>query len=522
MTEEASTTETPAAAAILSTAGVKGRDPARPLLCRTEASLAALLRRLLDDLSSSDLWLETKGLPPPNGTPIWARYSVPSLSLMIDLGAVVGAAVGTNVLLRFDRLDETQLRAIAECHETITPDAEANKESIAEWQPPAPNTDTHPAAPEHHPEASLDSPSSGATVLLPKIDRAAPATFDPRGSTLFLAVFCTLVGLGAAWLAAQKLYGERDEILRRETSEAITKLSQQLDATRRARHRDALAGAFLERRSAWVEGFDQLLICSRRGCRTRAGTEPPPELVDRFEKLAPQEALHIEPLDETHHWLVLREAEGFAAGVVKKESSPLKEPQEAPPRSATLLAAAALGALLVSLIAALAASKKLRAKTASILEAGAKTQHDREREALRFSRAASDEEARLLYQQMSARLEHDAEPSLKTFLSLGPLAARRIDLQVVIEDAVRLARESFGGRPLFLSFEAKEAAFFPRISAKESDVREKVHAAITDVAGKIRQGTIALELTREDTLFKLAITSKDGPSIVLSFPMQLR
>lgn len=133
---------------------------------------------------------------------------------------------------------------------------------------------------------------------------------------------------------------------------------------------------------------------------------------------------------------------------------------------------------------------------------------ERDEEVLRMRRVLSEEESKSLQKEISQWLEADlsvaldgmreilrrpepeatsaadrkrldqlveqAELALKSAFSRAAIATARVDFAATIRDAVELARASLPGEAVELRFDAPNAVLFPRISARESELREMV------------------------------------------------
>src|SRR5262249_1243611 len=79
-------------------------------------------------------------------------------------------------------------------------------------------------------------------------------------------------------------------------------------------------------------------------------------------------------------------------------------------------------------------------------------------------------------------LAAQAAASLQQALAFASIASRRIDLAATIEDAVAYARTLQLGSKVKVELVAPNAVLFPRLDARESEIREMVQALIVRAA----------------------------------------
>jgi serine/threonine protein kinase/methyl-accepting chemotaxis protein len=108
-------------------------------------------------------------------------------------------------------------------------------------------------------------------------------------------------------------------------------------------------------------------------------------------------------------------------------------------------------------------------------------------------------------------LAAQASASLQHALAFAAIASRRIDLAATVEDAVAYARTLLFGSKVKVELEAKNAVLFPRLDAKESEIREMVQALIMRAAKlALPDSRITIELSLSGGALSLDVPFSAG------------
>jgi HAMP domain-containing protein/tRNA A-37 threonylcarbamoyl transferase component Bud32 len=158
---------------------VDARFSGRPVVRRRFDSIPALVHTLWRELGAGAGWVTTQGEVPPAGTPAIVRFVVPRLGLELDLGAVLGGALGgegARALLRYDRLPKPELDRLTElvaASASLPGNREAN-EPLSTFEAPQPRQ--RPYRREPPAAVSTGATRSWSSGLLPAQAAATPPT----------------------------------------------------------------------------------------------------------------------------------------------------------------------------------------------------------------------------------------------------------------------------------------------------------------------------------------------------------
>lgn len=119
--------------------------------------------------------------------------------------------------------------------------------------------------------------------------------------------------------------------------------------------------------------------------------------------------------------------------------------------------------------------------------------------------------------QRSKRIEAlsgQASLSLQQALALAAIASRRIDLASTVADAIAYVRTALHGSKIGVELEAKNAVLFPRLEARESEIRELVQTLVGRIARALAGGdAIHVSLHLEKEALVLAVHSPRAASV---------
>jgi serine/threonine protein kinase/HAMP domain-containing protein len=114
------------------------------------------------------------------------------------------------------------------------------------------------------------------------------------------------------------------------------------------------------------------------------------------------------------------------------------------------------------------------------------------------------------------KLEHlaaQATASLQQALAFATIASRRVDFASTVADAVAYARTALHGSKVGVELDAKNAVLFPRLDAKESEIREMVQTLVLRSAKLTQPGErIVTLLFQTEATLNLAVRypKRDG------------
>lgn len=162
---------------------IDARHSGRPVVRRRFGSIPALVHTLWRELGAGAGWVSTQGSVPPAGTPVIVRFTAPRLGLELDLGAVLGGALGgegAKALLRYDRLPKSELDRLTElvAGSAALPGDREEQEGPSHFA--APEVRRRPYRREATPDLTGASTRSWSSGLLPA-QRPAPVASPTPG-----------------------------------------------------------------------------------------------------------------------------------------------------------------------------------------------------------------------------------------------------------------------------------------------------------------------------------------------------
>jgi HAMP domain-containing protein len=111
--------------------------------------------------------------------------------------------------------------------------------------------------------------------------------------------------------------------------------------------------------------------------------------------------------------------------------------------------------------------------------------------------------------QRRQKLEHlssQATASLQHALAFAAMSSRRVDFASTVADAVAYARAALIGSKVAVELEAPNAVLFPRLDAKESEIREMVQTLVGRAAKLSRPGERVLaSVFQKEAVLNLAV-----------------